>query len=186
MTLQEERAALDTALEQRAGMRELSEIARVENVKGNSMTFEEWFDRDCECGKADKRRKVSIKDYARGVWDAATEEVKKDHYRIGEEVEAIGIDGLPAGYVKVQVIARKEGLSVYISDPKRIRRIPAWEPKEGEAVMFPWYNIGNVRTWNAGIYKNGRIYFADDNSKAAVEYCKPFDPDKIGKQWDEV
>ena len=143
------------------------------------MSFDEWFDRDLECGEADKRRKVSVRNYARGIWDAATEEVKKDHFKIGEEV-----DILPE--IRARVKAKAKDGTWYTYKPADVRRIPAWEPKDGEAVMFPWYNDNNVRTWYAGTYKAGRIYFADDSSVAAVKYCKPFDPDKISKPWDEV
>jgi len=143
------------------------------------MTFEEWFETGEPCG-------VNLMEYARKIWHAATEEVKKDHYRIGEEVEAIGIDGLPAGHVKVQVIARKEGLSVYISDPKRISRIPAWEPKDGEAVLaksksgkaFYAVSAGGIDIYdNSGMAVSGILEAYD---------IKPWKPDCQGKPWDEV
>ena len=96
--------------------------------------------------------------------------------KIGEEVEAIGIDGLPAGYVKVQVIARKEGLSVYISDPKKNppnSRVGA-EGRGGGDV--PWYNIGNVRTWNAGIYKKVEYTSQMTTVRRPLNIANPFRP----------
>ena len=138
------------------------------------MTFEEWWATPVKRGDG--------KVIAEQAWDTATEEVKKDHFKIGEEVElyscVLGI------WEKGKVVGDNDNL--YCEKAEHVRRIPEWELKEGEAVMFPWYNDNNVRTWYAGTYKAGIIYFADDSSEAAVKYCKPFDPDKIGKPWDEV
>ena len=140
------------------------------------MTFDEWF------YKPGRYHIDSSREIAKQAWDAATEEVKKDHFKIGEEVEA-RVFGL--GKWERCTIRAANGL-ISVDRYDDVRRIPAWEPKDGEWVIFPWFNDENVRTWHAGTYKAGRIYFADDSRVAAVKYCKPFDPDKIGKPWDEV
>jgi hypothetical protein len=112
------------------------------------------------------------------VWQAA----RKDHYRIGEEVESQYNDG--KWFNAVVVVYHGE---LYKDEVKvNVRRIPAWKPKEGEAVMFPWYTDENTRVWCAGTYHNGMIYFGDDYSSAAVEHCRPFSAEKIGKPWDEI
>lgn len=43
------------------------------------MTFEEWWEIPESVGDC-------FKDLAKAAWYAATEEVKKDHFKIGEEV----------------------------------------------------------------------------------------------------
>ena len=193
------------------------------------MTFEEWFEDEWDTQERSSRGRslyLAAKRFSKAAWDASTEEVKKDHFKIGEEV-----DILPE--IRARVKAKAKDGTWHTYNPADVRRIPAksyideiaeeaakeiegddsmipitarciksailraleekeasdaWEPKDGEAVMFPWYDDddGGVGKWYAGIYKNRRIYFAGDNSMAAVGRCKPFDPDKIGKPWDEV
>lgn len=116
------------------------------------------------------------KDAAWYAWQAA----RKDHYRIGEEVLITGL-----GTKAIVSAVDAEGIKKYVN-PVSIYRVPAWKPKEGVAVMFPWYTDENTRVWCAGTYHNGMIYFGDDYSAAAVEHCKPFSADKIGKPWEEI
>ena len=144
------------------------------------MTFEEWFDRDCECGKADKRTRVSIKDYARGIWDAATEEVKKDHFKIGEEVER---QNAWTHWEEARIVAcSAEECSLCEG---RIRRIPAWEPKDGEVVLAKSKSGKAFYAVSAGgidIYDN-----SDMVSGILEAYdIKPWKPGCQGKPWDEV
>lgn len=69
-----------------------------------------------------------------------------------------------------------------------IRRIPAWEPKEGEAVFVlradESVDIAKVKCMSGSIaiikLQSGRT------GRWNIQHLKPFDTDKIGLEWDEI
>lgn len=88
------------------------------------MGFENWFRKQHDL--------EAFKDIARKAWDAATAEAWKNPpegwYRIGEEVCACGEHS-------AQIVALDESNQNWTACPAKVRRKPAWEPKDGEAVF---------------------------------------------------
>lgn len=116
------------------------------------------------------------------AWSAAMEQKDppEGYYKIGEEVE-INIRG--EKYKKATVCAVKQG-RVYAL-PDSIRRIPALEPKDGEAVLaksksgkaFYAVSAGGIYIYNNICPVSGIIEAYD---------IKPWKPDCQGKPWGEV
>lgn len=114
------------------------------------MTFEEWWKIPESVGDC-------FEDVAKAAWDAATEEVKKDHFKIGEEVEALGVDGGPAGYVEVCVIAKRADYThLFTNDPQRVRRLPVLRPPCGKAPSLGVVCVKCGKRWIA-VYPAGTL-----------------------------
>ena len=140
------------------------------------MTFDEWF------YKPGRYHIDSSREIAKQAWDAATEEVKKDHFKIGEEVE---MDGGSSRKATVRaVIDVKDGVLLCI-DRSLVHRIPAWEPKDGETVLaksksgkaFYAVSAGGIDIYDNSCLVSGILEAYD---------IKPWKPDCQGKPWDEV
>lgn len=131
------------------------------------MTFEEWWETPKVCGDC-------FEDVAKAAWDAATAEVKKDHFRIGEEVQSRADDYNE--WYNCVVVLSKHGIGYFYKD---VRRIPEWEPKDGEAVLFNDLGISKAGIYNNGYIESGMMSFS------GVE-IKPWTHGKIGLPWDQV
>ena len=110
------------------------------------------------------------------AWDAATEEVKKDHFKIGEEVDILS-------EIRARVKAKAKDGTWYTYKPADVRRITAWEPKDGDAVLF---NLNEFGFAVVAVYKDDALYCGRTDYRYCREWVKPFDTDKIGKPWEEV
>ena len=134
------------------------------------MTFEEWWETPKVCGDC-------FEDVARAAWDAATADVKKDHDRMGEDVEAVYYGG---EYSPAIVVARFGGGMVN-KEGQSVRRIPEWEPKDGEVVLaksqigYAFYAVSAGRRM---IYLPAGVTVAGD--------IKPWKPDCQGLPWEQV
>lgn len=139
--------------------------------------FEEWLKKNYSY--LVDREETRVRFYQ--CWQAA----RKDHYRIGEEVEARAHN--QESFVR-GVVTALISVGFAVDQPDNVRRIPAWKPKEGEAVLFSntfgYAECGCVDTVAARFVtvktSNGTV-FGDD-----VEYLRPFAADKIGKPWEEI
>lgn len=124
---------------------------------------------------------MTIKDRLWFVWKAARE----NHYRIGEEVESASY-GNPFEKARIGV--------VYKNDvdycPREVRRIPAWKPKEGEAVFLFTGHENRVHVGVfAGFEVDGRYKVITQSGECArtnARCIKPFSTDKISKPWEEI
>ena len=148
------------------------------------MTFDEWFEDEWNTQERSSRGLslyFAAKRFSKAAWDAATEEVKKDHYRIGEEVER---QNAWTHWEKAKIVpCSAEECSLCDG---RVRRIPAWEPKDGEAVLamsksrkaFYAVSAGGIDIYdNSGMAVSGILEAYD---------IKPWKPDCQGKPWEEV
>lgn len=120
----------------------------------------------------------TVKMLVKQAWDAATEEVKKDHFKIGEEV-----DILPE--IRARVKAKAKDGTWYTYNPADVRRIPAWEPKDGEAVLAKSKSGKAFYAVSAG----GTDIYDDSCPVSGILEAydiKPWKPDCQGKPWDEV
>lgn len=107
------------------------------------------------------------------AWQAA----RKDHYRIGEEVEARAhsFEGFGRGVVTAHISG---GFAVV--QPFNVRRITAWTPKEGEAVFFRCSDKACP-----GILLGDSLLQYGDKQIRCFD-LKPFSAEKIGKKWEEI
>lgn len=136
------------------------------------MTFEEWWATPVKRGDG--------KVIAKAAWDAATEEVKKDHFKIGEEIQSRADDSKK--WNNCVVVLSKHGVG-YVH--KNVRRIPAWEPKDGEAVLaksksgkaFYAVSAGGMDIYDNNCPVSGIIEAYD---------IKPWKPGCQGRPWVEV
>jgi hypothetical protein len=119
-----------------------------------------------------------MKDNMHLAWQAA----RKDHYRIGEDVESI----LTGERAEVKAVLSFSGSITHIN-PNNIRRIPAWTPKEGEAVLFE-NTQGLAEAGNAEKVSRFVTVRCSNGIAFTGELCqlKPFSADKIGKPWEEI
>jgi hypothetical protein len=125
----------------------------------------------------------TMKDRLWAVWQAA----RKDHYRIGEEVE---IRFSPDDEYEPATIcaSSRDKTGGYLSyTPNNVRRIPAWTPKEGEAVLFE-NTQGLAEAGNAEKVSRFVTVRCSNGIAFTGELCqlKPFSADKIGKPWEEI
>lgn len=145
------------------------------------MEYDKEFEAAYRLVKPQSEGVFSMHDVALAVWQAA----RKDHYRIGEEVESYGDDGWKLS----MVTATREGIG-FTEKPECVRRIPAWRPKEGEAVfLFTGHenrvHIGRFDGFEAyGRYKV--ITQSGECARTNANCIKPFSADKIGKPWEEI
>lgn len=141
------------------------------------MTFDEWWEIPEEI-------EDSYKGFAKAAWDAATEEVKKDHFKIGEVVEIYFRSAATRGRVKA--ITNDGVYSTFVDGG--VRRIPAWEPKDGE-VVFAKNKDGSASVARCIGFSDSYVVIKLQNGATggwAREHLKYFDPEKIGKPWDQV
>lgn len=83
------------------------------------------------------------------------------------------------------VVLSKHGVGYVHKD---VRRIPAWEPKDGEAV-FAKNRDGSTSVARCLEVDNDFVIIKLQNGAIGGwihEHIKPFDPAKIGQPWDEV
>jgi hypothetical protein len=142
--------------------------------KGEVMGFDEYWE------------ERAIMDYLRPLaehaWDAATAEAWKNPpegwYQLGEEVCACGKHS-------ATIVALDESNQNWTACPAKVRRKPAWEPKDGEAVLAKSKSGKAFYTVSAGgidIYDN-----SEPVSGILEAYdIKPWKPDCQGKPWGEV
>lgn len=136
--------------------------------------FDEWYE---------KRGQLmdSARGYLEAAWNAAMEqkEPPEGYYKLDIDWES------RPWAVEVRVgYCTKDMQKNYPSTiGDRICTIPRpkpkWEPKDGEAVLFPLMGIAR-----AGIYFGGRVYF--DSASSIPKDMKPFDINKIAKTWEEI
>ena len=123
-----------------------------------------------------------MKDNMYIAWQAA----RKDHYRIGEEVEAKQIGAQwKKGTVMAVVYSNN---NYYIEEPELVRRIPAWTPKEGEAVFYlagGTIRVGKIMAIGINGHTAVRGASGVDASVRNID-IKTFDAEKIGKPWEEI
>lgn len=141
------------------------------------MKFEEWAKERGFDGNT-YYNKVALET----AWNTATAEVKKDHFKIGEEVErkapaCSGGGEIESGWEKSKIVACSASYCSFCGG--NVRRIPAWEPKDGEAVLFN--RDGEAQS---GVYFSGKV-FAGRWFVVDAE-LKPWNQDCIGESWDEV
>lgn len=163
--------------------------------------FEEWYDRD---------RHFLNKEVMKSVWEACLEangigedysnppnkpcghesdkpcdcelnreepRIPDGYFKIGEKIEC-----------KTRIHDWQEGVvvatckSLQTELPEHVRRIPAWVPKDGEAVLYHHPKGISV----AGVYSDGRVYYDETYGAASKEDMRPFNASKIGKPWSEI
>lgn len=113
--------------------------------------------------------------------------VPEGYFHIGEEVDY----KLPQDRVwyqgKMAVFDESRWSGLYAMPPKvEVRRRPAWEPKDGEAVFIRQRDhVGAPWEIAYGTFSDGKVYFGRHHMSAGLLCLKPFDGDysKIGKPW---
>lgn len=118
------------------------------------------------------------------------EAIPEGYFKIGEEVEMKAGDE----WVKGRVWATNKlddfpsPMTASMSKPELVRRIPAWKPKDGEAVfvnLIEGIQVAKVLSADDG---NVVQVLFSQGEKRAVELArlKPLDASKIGKPWSEI
>lgn len=109
--------------------------------------------------------------------------IPEGYFKIGENVEA-NVTG--AYYEPCIVTARRIKQPHNTEHPEDVRRIHAWKPRDGEAVLVGLCDESGRRFAQAGVYADGIIHGMGDEVSYEAVPCIPFDESKRGKPWSEI
>lgn len=107
--------------------------------------------------------------------------VPEGYFRIGEEVDY----KLPQDQIwyqgKMAVFDESRWDGLYAMPPKvEVRRRPAWEPKDGEPILYEYGGYVQV-----GVFKDNKVYARDMVFNYKMK-MRPFSADAWGKPWSEI
>lgn len=139
--------------------------------------FEDWFYSERHRGDEEYHRKVwEACLEANGIGEEPTDDKR---YRIGEAIEYLldNQEGWKRGHVGIIPPGIAE------ANFNDYRRIPAWNPKYGEAVLFYTRDPGCTLV---GVYARGAIHAKDTSWPLEDCHYSPFDVDGHGKPWGEI
>lgn len=117
--------------------------------------------------------------------------IPEGYYKPGEIIE-IRDKGSNGDFMSAQIVILNRDAILVNHNRIEVRRIPAWTPKEGEAV-FALYGdrvlVARVLSVNGDgltIDYDGRVCLHKVSYRGNTIFAKPFDASKIGKPWSEI
>src|SRR4030042_800582 len=115
----------------------------------------------------------------KGAWEAclAYNFSLKEGYQIGEKVEYTSNRG-HIGWLKAQVSLTDLPTGIKIADAAihEVHKLPAWEPKEGEAILVSYAGYAQP-----AVYSKKIVLFGKEKFMPFPSQMKPFDSSTIGQ-----